>query len=56
MSHGILQHAVSGKVTLQLAYANLKTDSYNPQADDDHSRNQVNQSLDDEFASLLQLI
>ena len=56
MSYGILQHAVSGRVTLQLAYANPENDSRDRQANNDHSQNQVNQSLDEEFACLLQLL
>ena len=56
MSHGILQHAVSGKVTLQLAYANPENNSREREANNDHSQNQVNQSLDNEFACLLQLL
>jgi hypothetical protein len=56
VSHGILQHAVSGKVALQLAYANPENDSRDRQANNDYFQNQVNQSLDDEFASILQLI
>lgn len=56
MSHGILQHAVTGRVALQLVYANPEKDSLERQAKDNFPQNQVNQSLDDEFACLLQLL
>ena len=56
MSDGILQHAVSGRVALQLVYASLENDSRDRQANNDHFQSQVNQSLDDEFTCLLQLL
>ena len=56
MSQGILQHAVTGRVPLQLTYTNVGTDPQHFQADDDHASSQVNQSLDEEFACLLELI
>jgi hypothetical protein len=56
VSHGILQHAVTGRVPLQLAYTKPEAGSHDPQTVHDDFQNHLNQPLDDEFACLLQLI
>jgi len=56
VSYGILQLAVNGTVPLQLVYTSPRADSQAALSGDDESFNQVNQSIDDEFACILELI
>jgi len=56
VSHGILQLAVSGTVPLQLEYAPRPADWFAPESAETEAYSQLNQSLDDEFACLLEMI
>jgi hypothetical protein len=56
VSHGILQHAVTGKVPLQLAYASPEAHSAEAPCAEDQAANQLHQAVEDEFACLLELI
>ena len=56
MSQGILQLAVSGTVPLQLEYVPRPAAPFPPESTETESYNQVNESLEEEFSCLLELI
>lgn len=56
MSQGILQHAVTGAIPLQLEYVSRSSVLPQQESAVAEALNQLNQSLDDEFGCLLEMI